>query len=398
MFQILNRKINGKSLVYLDNAATSQKPQEVVDAIVGYYENHNANVHRGIHTLSEEASEMFENARKNVASFIGAPHTEEVIFTKGTTDSINAIALTWAVQVLKPGDVILTTDMEHHSNLVPWQVAAQKTGAILKALSIDEEGAFPMDAYKAALKEHVKIVAVTQASNVMGTILPVKEISKLAHEAGAKAVIDGAQANPHLAVNVSSLGCDFYAFSGHKMLGPTGIGVLWGRKELLEQMDPYEYGGGMIDTVSATQSTWAPLPAKLEAGTPNICGAVGLSAAINYLKNIGMEKVRQHEIEITEYALAKLDKIEGIRILGPKNANERTGLVSFTIDKIHSHDLASVLNTEGIAVRSGHHCCMPLHKKFNIPSTTRVSFYIYNTKEDVDRLIEGIEKALKIFI
>ena len=395
-FPILKRKIGKNRLVYLDNAASSQKPQQVIDALVDYYTLHNANVHRGIHTLSEEATNMFEGARKKIAHFIGASHPEEIIFTKGASESLNRVAFEWGIENIKEGDVILTTLMEHHSNLVPWQIVAERTGATLKVLDVNIEGQVSIPKYQEALKANVKLVALTQASNVMGTILPIKKMTEMAHKADAVVVVDGAQAIPHLHVNVKSLDCDFYCFSGHKMLGPTGIGVMWGKKELLEEMPPYEYGGGMIHIVTKDKSTWAPLPEKLEAGTPNIAGVIGLGAAVDYLSNIGMQNIRDHEIELNEYALKKLPEISGLTILGPKNPKDRTGLISFTVEGLHGHDIASVLNSCGVAVRSGHHCAQPLHKNLNIPASTRASYYLYNNKEDIDVLYEGILKAIEL--
>jgi len=395
-FPILDREINGCPLVYLDNAATSQKPRQVLDAIVDYYSNHNANVHRGIHTLSEEATQMYEGARKVVADFINARYSEEVIFTKGTTESINRVAVSWGLQNLKKGDVILLTDFEHHSNLIPWQEEAKIIGAKIEFLEADENGEISLEQVKSKMHNKVKLVSIPHVSNVLGTILPVKEICKIAHSCGALVHVDGAQAIPHMEVNVQNLGCDFYSFSAHKMLGPMGIGVLWGRKELLEKLEPYEYGGGMVEEVDYKKATWTELPIKLEAGTPNVEGAVGLAAAIKYLQEIGMSEVRKHEVELNRYTLEKLNSIEGLKIIGPKEAEKRTGLVSFTIEKLHAHDIAAVLNGMGIAVRSGHHCSMPIHKKLNISATVRASWYIYNTKEDIDKLVEGIEKAKQI--
>ena len=359
-FPILNRKIGDKRLVYLDNAATSQKPQSVIDALVDYYSNHNANVHRGLHTLSEEATEMYENARKKVAEFIGATVFEEVIFTKGTTEGINFVTTSYAPTILKEGDVVLTALSEHHSNLVPWQQLCEKMKVELKFIPLNEDLTFNLSALRELLSKKVKIVAISHASNVLGTIFPIKEISKLAKEVGAIVVVDGAQAVPHLKVNMQSLDVDFYAFSGHKMLGPTGIGVLWIKRELLNVVRPYQFGGGMIDTVEKEKSTWAKAPEKFEAGTPNIAGAVGLSAAVAYLQKIGMDNIRAHEIELTKYAIERLSQVPDMQILGTKDAVKRTGLIAFIIKGIHAHDLASILNTEGVAVRSGHHCTMPL--------------------------------------
>jgi cysteine desulfurase/selenocysteine lyase len=395
-FPIFKRKIGVNDLVYLDNAATTQKPTQVLDAITDFYSNHNANVHRGIHTLSEEASEMYSNARATVARFIHAVHPEEIIFTKGATESLNMVAFSWGLENLKKGDKILLTDFEHHSNLVPWQIISQRTGAELKFISTGIDGVLSIASVKAELTPDVKLVCIAHASNVLGTIVDIKEISKIAHANGALVCVDGAQAVPHIPVNIQSLGCDFYAFSGHKMLGPMGIGVLYIKKELMEKLMPYQFGGGMISEVSLTKSEWAISPEKFEAGTPNVAGAVGLASAIDYLSSIGMEKIREHEIKLNEYALEKIRGIEGIEILGPTNPSERTGLVSFYSPIIHAHDIASVLNSMGVAVRSGHHCAMPLHKELNIPATVRASYYIYNDTSDIDKLIEGVEKALKM--
>jgi cysteine desulfurase / selenocysteine lyase len=395
-FPILSREILGNKLVYLDNAATSQKPKVVIDALVDYYSNHNANVHRGLHTLSEEASEMYENARKSVADFIGGKE-DEVIFTKGATESLNRVAISWGLKNLKQGDVILLTDFEHHSNLIPWVEETRIVGATVDYLDSDEKGQISLEQLKSKLSTgKVKMVAITQASNVLGTILPIKEISELAHSYGALVSVDGAQAIPHLKINVSSLNCDFYSFSGHKMLGPTGIGVLWGKKEHLEKLEPYEYGGGMIDIVGYQDATYAEIPGKFEAGTPNISGAIGLAMAINYLDTIGMDVIRDHEVKLNRYAIDKLTEVQGVTILGPKDPYARTGLVSFTVEGIHSHDIAAVLNSDGVAVRSGHHCTMPYHKKHNIAASTRASWYLYNTLNDIDSLVEGIKKAQKI--
>lgn len=395
-FPILSRIIDGNRLVYLDNAATSQKPFAVIDAISEYYTSHNANVHRGLHSLSEEATALFENSRRTIAHFIGAQKVEEIIFTKGTTESLNRVAFEWALPNLNKDDVILITDSEHHSNLVPWQIVSERTGCKLDFIKTTDSGDFDFEDFKNKLTPSVKLVSVAHASNVLGTIFPVKEISKEAHKLGALVCVDGAQAVPHLEVNVQNLGCDFYAFSGHKMLGPMGIGVLWTRSEILSKLEPYEYGGGMIDDVGLHTSTWAEIPEKFEAGTPNVEGAVGLAAAVKYLENYGMDKVRRHEISITEYALTQLLRLPYVQIIGPLDPQKRTGLVSFTLGSIHAHDVAAVLNSLGVAVRSGHHCTMPLHKRLGIPASTRASWYIYNTNSDIDVLVEGIKKAKSI--
>lgn len=395
-FPILEREIDGNQLVYLDNAATSQKPKQVVEAISDYYFKHNSNVHRGIHTLSEEATKLYEDSRIKIAKFIGADHPLEVVFTSGTTESLNMVAHGWALGNLKKGDVILVTDAEHHSNLLPWQEVAKRTGAAIEVIEVSEEGMLSLDSVKEKLNKKVKLIAIAHSSNVLGTIFPIKDICKLARKVGAKIVVDGAQAVPHFQVNVQSLGCDFYAFSAHKMLGPMGIGVLWSKKELLDEMNPYKFGGGMISEVYLDRASWADVPEKFEAGTPNVAGAVGLASAVGYLEEIGMENVRKHEIEIVGYVLRELFKEKGVVVYGPKSAESKTGIISFSIDGIHPHDLASVLDSHGIAVRSGQHCAMPLHEKLGVASTTRASFYLYNSREDVDKLIDGISKAREI--
>jgi len=393
-FPILDRKIYSHRLVYLDNAATSQKPLSVINAVSDYYKTTNANVHRGIHVLSEEATELYESARKVIATFLGSRDEKEIIFNKGATDGLNMLAHILSVD-LKKGDEIVTTDFEHHSSFIPWLMAAKRTGAKLVVLASNENGEIPPDEFSKALNAKTKIVAITHASNVLGTILPVREIAKMAHKFGALVVVDGAQAAPHLKINVESLGCDFYCLSGHKMLGPTGIGVLWGRRDLLEKLQPFEYGGGMIGDVSYTDASWAELPDKFEAGTPHVAGAVGFTEACKYLTDVGMDTVRKHELELLKYAMERLREIDGLTLLGPKEPEKRTGLISFTVKGIHSHDLASVLSAVGVAVRSGHHCTMPYHKKHGIAASTRASFYLYNDKEDVDALIDGIKEAVK---
>ena len=394
---IFSRKFNGKPLVYLDNGATTQKPQQVIDAITDYYRNHNANVHRGIYTLSEEATQLYDDARAAVAKFINAPSSDEIIFTKGATESLNRTASGWAEKNLKAGDIILTTDAEHHSNLIPWQTAAKKTGATLEFLEVDEAGEISVEQARAKITGKVKLVAMAHASNVLGTVFPVEEICQLAQKAGAKTVIDGAKAAPHLPLNMQKLGCDFYAFSSHKMLGPMGIGVLWAKKSLLDRMEPYEYGGGTVSTLNREgDAVWAEGPNKFEAGTPNVAGAVGLAAAIKYLQTVGMDKIQAHGRMLAEYAYNKLSKINGLKIFGPAEATKRVGLVSFSLEGIHPHDIATVLNTHGVAVRAGQHCAMPLHKKLGVPATTRASFYLYNTKADIDALTDGIKEAVKI--
>lgn len=391
-FPILSRKINDAPLVYLDNAATSQKPDQVIDTISDFYKHHNANVHRGVHTLSEESTKMYEEARKMVADFIGAASAEEIIFTSGTTDSLNTVAFGWGLANLGHGDKVLVVESEHHSALVPWQVVCKMAGAELVSVGVNSDGELDLKEIEDKLSG-TKIISLSHASNVLGTVFPIKEISRLAKKAGALVCVDGAQAAPHFPVNIQSLGCDFYSFSGHKMLAPTGIGVLWIRKELQDKMNPFKFGGGMINEVSIQESTWATGPEKFEAGTPNVEGVIGLGAAINYLNRLGMENVRAHDLELTKYTLEALAKVPGLTILGPKNPENRTSLVSFTISGMHPHDIATILNNDGIAVRSGHHCAMPLHKKLAISASTRASFYIYNSTDDIDALVKGLERA-----
>ena len=414
-FPILERKINGKPLVYLDSAATSQKPKQVLEAICNYYENHNANVHRGVHTLSVEATEAYEDARKKVADFIGA-NSQEVIFTRNATEAINLVAYAWGRLNISKGDEIVLTVAEHHSNFVPWQQLVLENGGVLKIVPIraaqgkpideaaqgkpiDDEGEVDLLAFKNALTRKTKLVTFFHVSNVLGTINDVKHLALVVRRLAPQAIVlvDGAQAVPHMKVDVKKLGCDFYVFTGHKMLGPTGIGVLWGKREILERMPPFLFGGEMISKVSAKVSTWNELPWKFEAGTPNIAGAIGLGAAVDYLNKIGIDEVRKHEIELVKYALERLLGDRAIRLLGPLDANKRGGVIAFNVGAVHAHDVASILDSEGIAVRSGHHCAQPLMEFLGIESTARASFYLYNTKEDVDKLVDGIEKVKKIF-
>jgi len=396
-FPILSRQINGKPLVYLDNAATSQKPKQVIKAVSEYYRRHNANVHRGIHTLAEEATNLYEEARKKVARFINARSEREVVFVRNATEAINLVAYAWGRKNLKRGDEILTTVMEHHSNLVPWQILARETRSTLKFLDIDEDGFLKLDDLEKLLTPKTKLVAVTWVSNVLGTINPVREITKAAHANGALVLVDGAQRAPHMPIDVQKEGFDFLAFTGHKMLAPMGVGVLWGREELLEKMSPFLFGGDMIREVSLKKTTFNTPPWKFEAGTPNVGGAVGLGAAVDYLLGIGMEKIRVHEGVLTQYALLKLRKIKGLKTFGPEKVEERGGVVAFTVEGIHPHDLATALDQDGIAIRSGHHCAMPLHQRLGLTATARASFYLYNTKKEIDFLVEGIEKAKKLF-
>ncbi|HLD85232.1 MAG TPA: cysteine desulfurase [archaeon] len=398
-FPILKRKISGKQVVYLDNGATSQKPVHVIEAMKRYYENHNANIHRSVHALAEEATKIYESARENVANFINA-EKEEVIFTKNATEAINLVMYSWGLQLNK-GDEIITTIMDHHSNIVPWQFL-EKKGVKVSFIDITDDGMLKMDELGGKISSKTKLVAVTQASNVLGTINNVKEISKLAHDHGALCLVDGAQSVPKMHTDFKKINCDFLAFTGHKMLGPMGIGILAAKHEVLEKMNPFLYGGDMIKKVTVSGSTWNDLPWKFEAGTANVEGAVGLSAAVDYLKKIGMDSVRSHDKQITKYALQKLSEIDDVAIYGPSDPEKRTGAVSFNIIKnnnmlIHPHDLASLLNDKGIAIRSGNHCTQPLHDRLGVPSTSRASFYIYNTKEEVDILAEAINHAKKVF-
>ncbi|WP_182201554.1 cysteine desulfurase [Paraliobacillus salinarum] len=393
-FPILNQEINGRSLVYLDSAATSQKPSSVIEAINSYYQLNNSNVHRGVHTLGSRATDQYEGAREKVRAFIHARSTEEVIFTRGTTTAINTVAYSFGNRNLSPGDEIVLTPMEHHSNIIPWQQVAKVTGATLKYIPLQSDGTVTLEDVKETITTNTKIVAMTHVSNVLGTINPIKEVADIAHENGAIIVVDGAQAIPHMAVDVQALNCDFYAFSGHKMCGPTGIGVLYGKKALLEEMEPVEFGGEMIDFVDLYDSTWKELPWKFEGGTPIIAGAIGLGAAIDFLNTIGMDNITKHETELVTYAMQQLKTINGIEIYGPEN---RAGLITFNLVDVHPHDTATVLDAEGVAVRAGHHCAQPLMKWLDVTATARASFYLYNTKDDLDRFISSLQRAKEFF-
>ncbi len=382
-------------LVYLDNSSTTQKPKQVIQAIVDFYEKGNANVHRGIYALSQHATEKYEEAHQIVGNFIGAS-AKEIIFTSGTTQSVNMVAYSFG-RNLQAGDEIVVTEMEHHSNLVPWQQLAKEKGAVLKFIPVTLDYHLDMEVAKQLITEKTKIVVVTHMSNSLGTINPVKELGQLAHQVGAVIVVDGAQSVPHVDIDVKELGCDFLVFSGHKMCGPTGIGVLYGKKELLERMEPVVYGGGMISEVTKECSTWADLPEKFEAGTPNIAGAIGLAAAVKYLQTIGMENIEKHSKELTEYMLTKLTEVPGLQIIGPSTIEKRGPVFSFTIEGIHPHDVAEILNRSNVAVRGGHHCAMPLMEKLGITGTTRVSLYVYNTKEDIDKLIIALRNVQEVF-
>ncbi|MDR4949175.1 cysteine desulfurase [Neobacillus cucumis] len=396
-FPILHQEVNGKPLVYLDSSATSQKPLQVIETVEKYYREINSNVHRGVHTLGTRATDAYEGAREKVRKFINAKSIQEVIFTRGTTTSLNTVASSYAAANLKEGDEIVITYMEHHSNIIPWQQVAKRTGAQLKYIPLQEDGTLSLDDVRATITANTKIVSVMQVSNVLGVINPVKEIAQIAHENGAIMVVDGAQSAPHMKIDVQDLDCDFLAFSGHKMCGPTGIGVLYGKKHLLEKMEPIEFGGEMIDFVHLQESTWKELPWKFEGGTPIIAGAVGLGAAIDFLNEVGLDNIAEHEHKLTAYALEKLSEVEGMSIYGPLDAAKRAGLITFNIQDVHPHDVATVLDAEGIAVRAGHHCAQPLMRWLKASATARASFYLYNTEEDIDKLVEGLVKTKEYF-
>ncbi len=395
-FPILKRTVHGKRLVYLDNAATTQKPQAVIDSLVDYYSRYNSNVHRSVHTLGEEATAAYEGARGKVTRFVGA-RANETVFVRGTTEATNLVRFAWGEKQVKKGDLLLATRMEHHSNIVPWQLLAKSKGATLKFVGITPDGNLDMEELDRLLGESPKLLAFTHCSNVLGTINDVANVSRKAHKAGATTVVDGAQSVPHFPVDLSALDVDFYAFSGHKMLGPTGIGALIGRKALLEDMDPYEGGGEMIREVFDDHSTWNDVPYKFEAGTVNIADAIGLGAAVDYLTSIGMDKVREHEIRLLDYARETLSKVKGLHVYGPEDSKERSGLIAFNYADVHPHDLATILDEEGIAIRSGHHCAQPLMRCLNVSATSRASFHVYNSYDDIDALKQGIMKAGAIF-
>ncbi|WHZ57252.1 cysteine desulfurase [Metabacillus hrfriensis] len=394
LFPILDQQVNGQNLVYLDSAATSQKPLPVIEALDRYYREYNSNVHRGVHTLGTKATDGYEGAREKVRKFINAQSAEEIIFTRGATTALNTVAASYGRANLQAGDEIVITHMEHHANVIPWQQLAKATGASLKYIPLQEDGTISLEDARETITDSAKIVSVMQVSNVLGTINPIKEIAELAHSKGAIMVVDGAQSAPHMKIDVQDLNCDFFAFSAHKMCGPTGVGVLYGKKALLENMEPVEFGGEMIDFVGLYESTWKELPWKLEAGTPIIAGAIGLGAAIDFLEEIGLENIEAYEHKLADYALERLSEVEGITIYGPK---KRAGLVTFNIEDVHPHDVATVLDAEGIAVRAGHHCAQPLMKWLNVSSTARASFYLYNTEEEVDKLVAGIIKTKEYF-
>ncbi|QTQ08819.1 cysteine desulfurase [Macrococcoides canis] len=395
-FPILSEVVNDRKLIYLDSSATSQKPQSVIDKTVEYYTHMNANVHRGVHTLGTRATDGYEGARETVRNFINAQYFEEIIFTRGTTTALNLVAHSFGDLVVEAGDEILITEMEHHANLVPWQQLAKRKDAVLKYIPLNEDGTISIDAVKNALTDKTKIVSMAHVSNVLGTINDIQTITQLVHEHGAYMVVDGAQSVPHMKVDVQALGCDFFAFSGHKMCGPTGIGVLFGKKALLDKMEPIEFGGDMIDFVGLQDSTWTELPTKFEAGTPLIAEAVGLAEAIKYLESIGLDNILEYEHELTAYAYEQMSAIEGLEIYGP-TADKRAGLITFNLEGVHPHDLATALDSHGIAIRAGHHCAQPLMKWLGQSSTARASFYIYNTKEEIDQLVTSLKETKEFF-
>lgn len=395
-FPILGRQVHGKRLVFLDSAASSQKPRQVIEVMDEYYRHSHANVHRGVYALSEEATDLYEAARKKVARFIGAKSTREIIWTRNATEAINLVAYSWGRVNVHQGDEIITTEMEHHANLVPWQLLAKERGARLRYVHVANGGVLKLDELDGLLTPRTKLVAVSHMSNVLGTINPVEEIIKRAHAVGALCLVDGAQSVPHLPVNVQELNCDFMVFSGHKMCGPTGIGVLWGRRDILESMPPFLAGGEMIRRVTLDGAEWNDLPYKFEAGTPAIAEAIGLGVAVDYMAGLGMEAVRVHEKQIVAYAMERLSEVPGLRLYGPTDPEHRGGLATFTLEGIHPHDLATILDAEGIAVRAGHHCAMPLHLKLGLPASTRASFYIYTLPEEIDILVEALYRAKQI--
>jgi cysteine desulfurase/selenocysteine lyase len=396
-FPILRRKIGGKPLIYLDNAATSQKPKAVIDAIDRYYHEYNANVHRGVHRLSEEATVAFEQSREEFARFIGAKAAKEIIFVRNATEALNLVALSWARANLKSGDRILLTEMEHHSNIVPWQMLAKEKGLRIDYVEIRDDGILNWENFEQLIKESPKVLSLAHVSNALGTINPVRQMGREAHKVGATVIVDAAQSVPHMPVDVADLECDFLAASGHKMLAPTGIGMLYGRQDLLDHMEPLMGGGEMIKEVHLQDARWNDLPWKFEAGTPNIEGVIGLGAAVNYLTKLGMQNVREHEKDITRYAIERLAGVKGLVLYGTREIEKRGAVISFNLDDIHAHDLATVLDTQGIAIRSGQHCAQPLMERLKVPATSRASFYIYNTRREVDILVRALEKARKMF-
>ena len=396
-FPTLEQSVNGRPLVYLDNAATSQKPRVVLDALRAYYENDNSNVHRGIHELSRRATVAYEESRAKVAGWVGAAEPSEIIWTRGTTEAINLVSTAWGLDNVGEGDEILISVLEHHSNIIPWQLLARRTGAVIKYIELDEQGRWILDELPRLLTDRTKVVAISHVSNALGTVNPVKRVAAAAHEVGALVLVDGAQGAVHMKVDVQELGVDCYAFSGHKMCGPTGIGALWARRDLLDSMEPYQGGGEMIHFVGRDESSWATVPHKFEAGTPNIAGAIGMGTAIDFLSRVGMDAIAKHEHELLGYALERMSAVDGIRIYGPQSPDEHSALISFTLGDAHPHDISTILDSEGIAVRAGHHCAQLAMQHFGISATARASIYLYNTESDIDRLIEGLEQVQGIF-
>ena len=394
-FPVLQQQVNGKSLVYLDNGATSQKPQAVIDELVRYYTTENANVHRGVHTLSQNATEDYEGARAKLRRLLNAADDHEIVFTRGTTDSINLVAQSFGKHSLGSGDEVIVSNMEHHSNIVPWQMLREEKGVVLRVVPIDESGELLMDEYERMLSPRTKLVSITHVANALGTILPVEQIIGMAHAQGVPVMLDGAQAVPHMAVDVRKLDCDFYVFSGHKLFGPTGIGVLYGKAELLEAMPPVQGGGDMIKSVTFEKTIYNDLPYKFEAGTPNIAGAIGLGAAVDYVQSVGYESFAAHEDELLDYGTKALEQIGGLRIIG--TASRKAGILSFVMEDIHPHDIGTILDAEGVAVRTGHHCAQPVMQRFQIPATVRASMAMYNTKEDIDALVRAIDRVIEVF-
>lgn len=394
-FPILNEQVHGKPLVYLDNAATAQKPKQVIESLDAYYRETNSNIHRGVHTLSEKATAIYEKARGKVKEFINADSTKEIVFVRGATEGINLVAQSFGRNTLKAGDEIIITELEHHSNIVPWQILSEQTGATLNYIPINDAGELILEEYEKLLSDKTRIVAVGHISNALGTINPIKTIIDKAHAVGAKVIVDGAQAVPHTRVDVKELDCDFYVFSGHKLFGPTGIGVLFGKEAILESMPPYQGGGDMIQMVTMEKSTYNALPYKFEAGTPHIAGVIGLGAAIDYVNDLGLEAAAQYEIELLDYANEQASQVPGLNFVG--TAKNKTSILSFTLDGIHPHDIGTILDGEGVAIRAGHHCAMPVMERFNIPATARASFAFYNTRSEVDALIQAIDKCQKVF-
>jgi cysteine desulfurase/selenocysteine lyase len=394
-FPILQQEVHGRPLVYLDNAATTQKPRVVIDALRSYYETDNANVHRGVHQLSERATEAYEEARRRVRAFLNAAHEREIVFVRGTTEGINLVAQTFGRRTVRAGDEILITALEHHSNIVPWQMLCEEQGATLRVVPIDDAGQVDQDAFRRLLGERTRLVAIAHVSNALGTVLPVKAMIEAAHRQGAAVLIDGAQAAPHVPVDVQALDCDFYAFSGHKVYGPTGIGALYGKAERLERMPPYQGGGDMIKSVTFEKTTYNDVPYKFEAGTPNIAGAIGLGVAVEYLRSLGLDRVAAHEHELLSYATGPLARIPGVRLIG--TAREKAAVLSFLVEGIHAHDVGTILDRQGVAVRTGHHCAMPVMARFGVAATTRASLALYNTRADIDALVAALAKVREIF-